>query len=570
MESAFKEYHYQPGVITNIVFKVDYVESKAQFLLHAKNLKLKVIEITEEGYEKVKKNIFNIQNNIFSPYDLCYIDTNNFGFTKTKLILVILEQVLTSKAVVAFSSDEIYGLKLTQMKFEKLSYPSEVQPKKLGNIKVQLANYFTDVKTKIAEVNKTLDEYDEYQKAQNKKQKPKKEKIIKEKIDEAKDLGPQSLKSYKLNIIFMILFAILSTLSGFFTLSNSRDTLFSSTIEGGISQLHRDGGDAVRMTIETAENDYNLHLLRYNQEQAFDQDVIPYMTFSTDLRFSPSALDISPILLPTATINAPNFLKFGFTLLNDESVTSMDPGVIDVILPEHIVTSIFNPAEGETSADYVGHSFVVNYSFVTLTLNVSNVITTSNPQFSRFYPNFAVFFDKPSQVSNTSVKYSVFFDPDQADIANYLKAFFPDKIVGYQIHFTYIDSNNQVVLEKFTLNNLNNILASDTADYTMEIAFAGIGLLIAFFMVRITLSLTKVFGKQTKELLILSAIGLSAIGINYLLIFLMRVFSNQSVLSISLFNIFGYIFSLLLVFALFISLWYQKIILIFTNTNKEK
>src|SRR5574344_1195873 len=58
MEHHFKEFKYQPGIITNIIFKSDYLTIKTEFLKNLDERKIRVSEITEDCYNLIKANIF--------------------------------------------------------------------------------------------------------------------------------------------------------------------------------------------------------------------------------------------------------------------------------------------------------------------------------------------------------------------------------------------------------------------------------------------------------------------------------------------------------------------------------
>ena len=516
--------------------------------------------MTDECYNLIKANIFINEVSYFKEADLCFIDTNAFGYTKTKLMLVLLEQVLNKKAMVVFSSEELMGIKLTQMKLEKLVYPTPEQLKVSKSFKSNISALFRTTKSKIKEVNQVLDEYDAYNKQiaeEKKKQKDKtpsnKKKVIK--VEPTK----QSLQAYKINILFLILFTLLSSLSGVFALSNTKDVLFTSTVESGVSQVSREGSGMIKFDVSASDSNYDTSKARYLQEQAFSEDVIPFLTFTNIFRETSHNFDLRGVLFPDANPSSANFIKLGYTLLSDTNAVPSDLLHVPAIISEDLVEAIFTLQEGETSLDYLGSTFSTTYSFQNITFFVSNIVAGGTTNLMSYYPNTILLFSKPSAVATPTVQLAGLIDNNIALISRFMKAFHTSISIDYQLSFSFVTKDNQVKTDGFVLNNLIDVLANPNQDYTIEIAFILIALLIAFFLSRIITQLSKVFGHDTKKSLIITLFGVGTVFTLFIGLFIFKLASNSSVLSLSLLNTFGVIYSLVLIVTMSGFVWYPKL-----------
>lgn len=560
MEHHFKEFKYQPGIITNIIFKSDYLMIKTEFLKNLDERKIRVAEVTEDCYNLIKANIFINDVTLFKDVDLCYIDTNTFGYAKTKLMLVLLEQVLSKKAIVVFSSEELSGVKLTQMKLERLVYPTLEQVKVSKSFRSNIRTLFKTTKSKINEVNQLLDEYDAYNQKLEEDKKRAKSKAATKKVKVEK-VAPtkESLKAYKVNILFLVLFTLLSSLSGVFALSNTRDVLFTSTVESGVNQVNREGSGMIKFDVSSSDANYDTSKTRYHQEQAFSDDVIPFLTFTNVFRKISEAFDFHAVLFPEAGIADPNFAKLGYTLISQTSVTPVDPTHVPVIISESLVDTIFTLQEGETSLDYLGSTFSTTYSFQNITFSVANIVSGGVTNLESYYPNTLILFTKPSAVATTTVQLSGLIDNNIDLISRFMKAFHTNISIDYQLSFSFVTKDNLVKTDGFILNNIIDVLANPNQDYTIEIAFILIALLIAFFLSRIITQLSKVFGHDTKKSLIITLFGVGTVFTLFIGLFIFKLASNSSVLSLSLLNTFGVIYSLVLIVTMSGFVWYPKL-----------
>lgn len=559
MENHFQEYVYMPGIISNLIFKSDFVTNKTSFLASLENKKLRVLEITEEKYDFIKTNLFIRHIKFIEDYDVFYLDANHFGLNKTKLIITILEQALYKKALIVFSSQEIDKIRLTQMKLEIVHFNNNDVLKSGRSMRGNLRSIFLSAKNKIQEINRVLDEYDDHtkksviEKKGTKKQLKhtvKKVNFVQEKI---------SIKPYRINLVFMSLFIIISTISGAFAFSNDKSVLFSSTIQAGINQVKRDGNSLIKYDLLARDSNFDVNKSRYFEEQTFSDDVIPFLTFSNDFRETNSNLLLEGVLFPDANIDDQNFRKLGYTFLNESSLTPSDPSHVAVVISADLATNLFSYNENETLVDCLGKTFTTTYSFQNITFSVANIFDDGVTNLTTFYPNTLIMFSKPNAVASATIRYSGLIKPIEAVIAGFINTFHSEVNADYQLSFAYSNQKNVVIEDAFLLNSIIDVLANTSENNMIEIAFILIGILLALFVLRILIKLSKVFGLQWQANVTISLIGCGSIILTFLGIIAFQVMSNRSVLSLSLWNTFGIIYAFGFGLIILSVIWYPKI-----------
>jgi len=559
MLDKYKKFEYKEGKIANIIFSLSYEENITLYLDYLKSDNYRTLEITEELFKKIRVSIFEAIE-LFSNYDIIFINSLKYGETKTKIILLVLEQITTNKMVIVFSSEKMTCSFLTHMKFESY-YPFEKSNvQKLGKLRAFFSLYKNKVKTKIAEINNLLDEYDKYV------EESKKAKNKKKQIKEISNKKTPPLKSYYLELLFVFLFTILTTISSVFAFSNIRVVSYNSAISAAVSQVRRDSNENHIVATLNSSTNYSKNVEFFEELYLKTGDFISYLTFSTSLKHTSSDLDFNPILFPNQTIDSPIISKTKLQFLNSSGLETVPLNYNRVIISARVLEKIFKDNTQTDPNNYIGLTFSASYNFQEIDFIVDNIIINdTSTDLENYHENTFIIFNKLSQSDNSSTRTTSLIKNNIKTLDTYLEEFYNNFLESDFLDFSYLNKKGELITDLFVLNQITPYLVDKSDKLTIEISFIIILLTISYFLIKIILTLQKIYSLSAKELLIINSTLIVSVVTVYLTMLTIRLNITPSVVIFSLFNLFGIIFSTSLVFIISVLIWHTFLLNFFRS-----
>ncbi len=544
MSETFKQFNYQKGVVTNVVFKRDYSDSVTKFLTSLNEKNITYIEFSNDLYEKTKNSIYSDENKSLLTHDLAFVDANKFGPIKTKIVLALLEQLFFQKAIIVFSPFLLDSLRLNLMKIEVFDTSLDREKKKTQPLKA-----LVDAFSKSEEVESKK------KKVAKNKQKPLKN--INKHRDEHQEEAPKPLVRYTLNLFFLALFVVLSSLSSFFAFSNTRTCLYNNIVSASINEVNTNSDvDYIQTKLLSTTTYVDITEL-YEIETKREGEFISFVSFINSYKEQTSGTEINPLLLPFDTTISRNFRRLGLQLLVEEELETIPEVGTKAIVPSQLVRVIFDLDETSDLNDYLGATFSTNYSFKQIDFVIANIITNDVPyNLDSYYPNNMFLFTKPADIDIYSTRLVSFIKNETGAIKDYLQPLYDNYNINDYHEFSYIDQNGNRVVDGFTLNRVLSELTPSEENYLIEISFVMIALLLAYFSIAITRQLQKLYATKYKQLSVITAIPLAVVILIFIGLTIYKAASDYSVNSLALSNTFGALFSIGLTLVLALILWY--------------
>lgn len=549
---------FTPNTILNVVTNFSYAKKKTIYVNQIRKAGHSIVEITHVNFTYFRSNII-ANKDMFSAFDILVINGDKLGNLKCKLYLHFLEHVLKNQMIVVFTRYKLKNLNL--LKLTAIStYPfSGFFVPLISSIKSEIINYLAFMKNKKIEINKLLDEYDQYViEEKKKKQIQKTPKVIVKK-------NTTPIKKYSVELIFLFLFTSLATLSATFALSNTQNNLYISTIKSSTSEVQRKGKAPFILSSLSLSFDYNANYSLLDASIIDNSDFVPFLSFENEFNLDVSNVGVNPVIFHSSEEKYDSLNNYGINLFTEQGLDIVPANHSRAVIPEKLLNIIFDGNYTDYS-EYLGMTFKMRYSYQLFDFVVDNiVIDETSQQFELFYSNHLFLFEKPIGLSNSVTHFSSIINNDTKSVESFVSVIENLYSDLEFLDYSYINMEGAIVSTDFILNTVYLYRGESQTNYTIEIVFIMVMLLIFYFSLKITLKLHALYKGNMLELVLITSVTFLGVLAVYLGIVITLLASGFAVTAFSLLNTFGIIASSIIVLIYALVLWHTQIIFYLTK-----